>query len=320
LESVAPALLPGDGAATYAPGGRLLRGGELLHHPGLDTAMATLAERGPTAFYTGPIGALTVQAVRDAGGCLGPDDLAAYRVAHVPVAEARMARHLVCGRTDLSGTVATIAALPDRLTTMPRPQRTVALARALIADSFGKLGDTSNISVVDEDGNACVITLTLGIGSGVWVPGHGFNLNSMLGELELITATLGPGQRIASNMVPLVVVDPHGKLALAVGAAGASRIRSALIGTLVGILVDGRATADAIAAPRLHPVRIPGAPPVAHVEPDYPHLDALADAGFVVNPWHHQSHYFGGVSAVSPTDAAGDPRRGGLGRLLPARP
>ena len=322
LVSVAPALLPSDGAAIYAPGGRLLQGGDLLHHPGLDKSLAVLAELGPSAFYTGPIGALTVQAVREAGGSLGPDDLAAYRVANVAVAEARIAGHLVSARSDLSSTIATIATLPAELPTMRRPARAVALARALVATGPGRHGDTSNISVVDSDGNACVITLSLGIGSGVWVPGHGFNLNSMLGEVELITADLGPGQRMASNMVPLVVVDPSGELALAAGSAGASRIRTALIGTLIGVLVDGRSTTDAIAAPRVHPVGLPHSPPVAHVEPGYPEdeLDALASAGFVINQWDHQNHYFGGVSAVGRIDAAGDPRRGGIGRLLPRPP
>src|SRR5690606_13771194 len=117
-----------------------------------------------------------------------------------------------------------------------------------------QLGNTSNISVVDPAGNACVITLTLGIGSGVWPPGCGFTLNSMLGEGELMTHDLAPGQRVASNMCPLVVVDRNGKLELAAGSAGGSRIRTALITTLIGVLVDGRNCTDAIAAPRFHPV------------------------------------------------------------------
>jgi gamma-glutamyltranspeptidase/glutathione hydrolase len=165
-----------------------------------------------------------------------------------------------------------------------------------------------------------VITLTLGLGSGVWLPEHGVHLNSMLGELELATPDATPGKRVASNMVPMVVIDPNGGLALAAGSAGASRIRTALLQTLIGVLLDGRDTTDAIAAPRLHPVRgeLPGAPPVAQVEPGYPadEIDALVADGFVVNQWDHLSHYFGGVSAVGRTDAAGDPRRGGIGRLV----
>src|SRR6266540_1382210 len=60
LISVAPALLPGLGASIYAPGGKLLEGGDLLHHPGLDVALAVLADEGPAAFYTGRIGQVLV--------------------------------------------------------------------------------------------------------------------------------------------------------------------------------------------------------------------------------------------------------------------
>jgi gamma-glutamyltranspeptidase/glutathione hydrolase len=320
LLAVAPALLPGAGSAIYAPEGRLLQGGELLHHPGLDRSLSDLAEQGPAAFYTGRIGELIVEAVRDAGGCLGPEDMAAYRVADVPVAQARLAGRIVAARTDLNETIATIAALPARIATMRRGRRAVALARALLANGRGRLGDTSNISVVDPDGNACVITLTLGIGSGVWAPDHGFTLNSMLGEGELMTPDLAPGQRVFSNMCPLVVIDSKGRLELAAGSAGASRIRTALIGTLMGVLVDGRDCKEAIAAPRFHPVSgdFPETPHVIHAEPEYPadELGALVAAGYIVNSWDHQSHYFGGVSAVGRAGAAGDPRRGGVGRTL----
>ena len=60
---------------------------------------------------------------------------------------------------------------------------------------------------------------------------------------------------------------------------------------------------------------------VVHTEPGYPEeeLEAVAKAGYQVNRWDHLSHYFGGVSAVGRAGAAGDPRRGGAGRLLPNR-
>jgi gamma-glutamyltranspeptidase / glutathione hydrolase len=323
LVSVAPALVPGDGAEIYAPGGRLLQGGDRLYHPGLDNTLSTLAEQGPASFYTGSIGERTVKAVREAGGSLGPEDMAAYRVANVPVVHARLGRYTISARNDLNGTIETIATLPRRLPTMRRDRRAVAVAKALISKGRGRLGDTSNISVVDADGNACVITLTLGIGSGVWVPDHGIHLNSMLGEGELITPGLAPGVRMGSNMCPLVVSDGKGSLELAAGSAGASRIRTALIGTLIGVLVDEGSTADAIAAPRFHAVTelVAEATPVVHAEPGYPEveLSALADAGFVINQWDHMSHYFGGVSAVGRAGAAGDPRRGGVGMLASAR-
>ncbi|WP_213453092.1 gamma-glutamyltransferase [Rhizomonospora bruguierae] len=313
LAAVAPALIPGDGAAIYTPGGRLLRGGERLYHPGLDTTMAVLADDGPEAFYTGRIGKLMVDVVRAGGGALGPEDLAAYEVLERPVTTATLAGHRVHGRVDLNATVASLASLPAGLADLPRPDRAVAVARALPDRGLKHPPDTTNISAVDPDGNACVITTTLGIGSGVWLPGLGVNLNSMLGEGELMTPDQPPGARMPSMMCPLVVTDEVGNLLVAAGSAGASRIRTALTHTLLGILVDGLDPLAAIARPRFHP-----AGGRVHAEPGYPEteLAALAAAGYAVTRWPNRDHYFGGASAVAHAGAAGDPRRGGVGVLL----
>ena len=313
LVSVAPALTPGDGAEIYAPGGTLLRGGETLHHPGLDRALDALAEEGPDVFYTGKFGKVLVDAVRVNGGALGHADLQAYTVLDLPVVHAPLAGYHVYGRDDLNGTLRTLRALPDDLATMARPARAVAVADALREFGRQRLGDTTNVSVVDADGNACVITTTLGIGAGVWLPGLGINLNSMLGEGELITPDLAPGDRMSSMMCPLVVVDDDGALVLAAGSAGASRIRTALVDTLLGVLVDDLDTEAAIERPRFHVVD-----DQVHAELGCPEdeLEALAGAGYTVNRWDHVSHYFGGVSAVGAAGAAGDPRRGGTGLLL----
>ncbi|WP_433724750.1 gamma-glutamyltransferase [Actinoplanes sp. CA-051413] len=313
LESCAPALAHGEGAAIYAPQGKLLQGGDLLFHPGLATAMAVLAAEGPGLFHTGSYAPLLVETVRAAGGALGPRDLADYRVLETPVDRATLAGHQVRARHDLNRTVDTIAALPPDLAVLPRPARAVAVAAALRDRGRQKIGDTTNVSVVDRDGNACVITTTMGLGAAVWLPGLGVNLNSMLGEGELITEDLGPGVRMSSNMCPLVVIDDEGALAVAAGSAGASRIRTALVDTLLGVLVDGVDMPTAIARPRFHVVD-----DTVHAEPGYPRdeLAALAGAGWRINEWPELNHYFGGVTAVGVGGAAGDPRRDGVGLLL----
>lgn len=323
LAACAEAMLPGEGAAAYAPYGRLLTGGERLWHRGLERTMEMLAVDGPEIFYAGRLGSLMVDVVRRGGGVLGPGDLAAYRVTELPVRTATFAGATVHGRDDFNGTIATLATLPD-LRSIGPADRTVALARALSSGGPRRLGDTTNIAAVDAEGNACVVTTTLGLGSGVWLPDLGVHLNSMLGEGELRTAGLTPGRRMASMMCPLVVT-PHtgtddptsedgtdGPL-LAAGSAGASRIRSALIQTLTCVLVEGLTVAEAINRPRFHVVG-----DLVHAEPGLPEpdRDALEAAGFHVNVWPARNHYFGGVSAVGRHDAAGDPRRGGAGALL----
>jgi len=201
----------------------------------------------------------------------------------------------------------------SRISDISSSDRSVALASALRDGGRQKIGDTTNVSVVDPEGNACVITTTLGLGAAVWLPGLGVNMNSMLGEGELITDDLAPGRRMSSNMCPLVVIDPDGELIVAAGSAGASRIRSALIDTLLGVLVDGLDVPGAVHRPRFHVVD-----DTVHVEPGYPEeeLSALVSAGWKIHHWPGLDHYFGGVTAVGAGGAAGDPRRGGVGMLL----
>ena len=310
LDSCAPALAWGEGAAVYTPNGRNLVDGELLFHPGLATALDALAVVGPSIFYTGDFAPILVDTVRAAGGALGPRDLADYRVLETPVDRAMLGGYEVRARHDLNRVVDTIAGLPADLS---RPRRAIGLADALRDRGRQKIGDTTNVSVVDAEGNACVITTTLGLGSGVWLPGLGINLNSMLGEGELITDDLAPGRRMSSNMCPLVVIDTEGRLAVAAGSAGASRIRTALIDTLLGVLVDDVDMATAIGRPRFHVVD-----DTVHVEPGYPRdeLASLAAAGYRIKQWPGLNHYFGGANAVGQAGAAGDPRRAGVGLLL----
>ncbi|GIE96177.1 gamma-glutamyltransferase [Paractinoplanes rishiriensis] len=310
LDACAPALAWGEGAAVYTPNGRRLAGGDLLFHPGLATALDALALNGPSIFYTGDFAPIVVDTVRRAGGVLGPRDLAEYRVLETPVDHAELGGYRVRARHDLNRTVDTIGGLPADLT---RPHRAPGVAAALRDQGRQRIGDTTNISVVDPDGNACVITTTLGLGSGVWLPGLGINLNSMLGEGELITDDMRPGRRMSSNMCPLVVIDPDGRLAVAAGSAGASRIRTALIDTLLGVLIDGLDMTEAIARPRFHVVD-----DTVHAEFGYPRaeLAALDQAGWRIKQWPDLNHYFGGVTAVGQAGAAGDPRRAGVGLLL----
>jgi gamma-glutamyltranspeptidase / glutathione hydrolase len=155
-----------------------------------------------------------------------------------------------------------------------------------------------------------VLTTSLGLGSGDWVPGFDLHLNSMLGEADLLVGELVPGRRMASMMAPTLVLDGGG-LALAAGAAGGTRLRSALVQVVAGVLDEGLSPRDAVDGPRLHP-----AAGVVHLEPgfadDVPR--ALEAVGFTVRQWPSRHHYFGGVSAVSRSGAAGDPRRSGSAR------
>ncbi len=311
LRSVEDCLLIGEGAIAYAPEGELLEPGDHVHHPGLDRTLHLLADGGPAAFYRGPLADAIVAAVSGGGGVLTDADLAGYAVTEVPAATAKVGDAVVHGRIDLNDTLGAFANLPSDYAKLPVGDRAVAAVRVLGGPE--QRGDTTNVTAVDQDGNACVVTTTMGLGSGVWLPGWGVHLNSMLGEGELLRGhPVSPGDRMDSMMCPLVVTDAHG-LSLAAGAAGASRIRTALLHSVLGVLVDGRTPADAVARPRIHPVD-----GVAHAEPGIPAeaIEALDAAGYIVKQWDTYDHYFGGASVIGRGGAGADPRRGGGVRLM----
>jgi len=152
-----------------------------------------------------------------------------------------------------------------------------------------------------------VLTTSLGLGSGDFLPGLDLHLNSMLGETDLVREPLRAGERMASMMAPSLVFDTKG-LELAIGAAGGTRLRTALVGVLCRVLHDGAAAQAAIERPRFHPA---GA--LVNAEPgvDETFLAALEAAGRPVRRWPALHHYFGGVSAVGRAGAGADPRRSG---------
>jgi gamma-glutamyltranspeptidase/glutathione hydrolase len=113
-------------------------------------------------------------------------------------------------------------------------------------------------------------------------------------------------------MAPSVALNGQG-VVLAVGAAGGTRLRGALLQVVSGILDEGLEPDVAVSRPRLHP-----AAGLVHLEPGFPPEvpTALEAAGFEVRAWPAQHHYFGGVSVVGVNRAAGDPRRSGSAATL----
>jgi gamma-glutamyltranspeptidase/glutathione hydrolase len=180
---------------------------------------------------------------------------------------------------------------------------------------------TTHISVVDVRGNAASLTASTGSGSGVIVPGTGIHLNNMLGEYDLnpLDRQARPGSRLTSMMAPSLVLDGE-RPRLVVGSAGSIRLRGAILQIVVNVVQHGLPVEDAIAAPRIHldEGRV-------HCEGgcDQAELDRLEGLGYHVVRWRRRNLYFGGVSAVErladgSLAAAGDPRRGGHGIVVPA--
>ena len=97
---------------------------------------------------------------------------------------------------------------------------------------------TTNMVAVDAHGRACVLTHSLGVGAGVWLPGFDTQLNNLLGESDIAYGEPQPGDHLESRMAPTLVFDGNG-LELAIGSAGATRLRTALATVLAAILDEG---------------------------------------------------------------------------------
>jgi gamma-glutamyltranspeptidase/glutathione hydrolase len=217
----------------------------------------------------------------------------------------------VLTRSGLSGIPSTLARLP-RLRGLSPAERLTALVGALDG-SAGPETHTTNVVAVDADGSACVLTTSLGLGSGDYLPELDVQLNSMLGEIDLLTGPLEPGERMQSMMAPSLVLDADG-LVLALGSAGGTRLRTALVTVVAGILDEGLEPQEAVDRPRAHP-----AGDVVNAEPgtDEAALEMFEAAGRTVRRWPELHHYFGGVSAIGRTGAAADPRRSGAALAAP---
>jgi gamma-glutamyltranspeptidase/glutathione hydrolase len=126
---------------------------------------------------------------------------------------------------------------------------------------------TTHLGVVDADGNAVAMTTTINawFGSGVTVPGLGFVLNDEMDDFATVPGTanmfglvqgepnaIAPGKRMLSSMSPTIVVGPHGDVELVLGAAGGSRIITAVFQELSNAVDFGMDASDAVRAPRFH--------------------------------------------------------------------
>jgi gamma-glutamyltranspeptidase/glutathione hydrolase len=303
LRMLEPVMTMREGARMYAPGGALLADGDVLHQPGLVAALDVLREEGGRSVYTGTIGERLLALVRDRDGLLTAGDLAGYEASWSQPLDVAFAERRIATRGGLARVAEALARLD--------PHGGPAALLASLDDGTAAGGHTTNLCAVDAEGSACVLTTSLGLGSGDWVPGLDLHLNSMLGEADLVRAPLAPGARMESMMAPTLAFAADGMLELAIGAAGGTRLRTALVGVLASVLARGEMPQEAIDAARFHP-----ADGVVHAEPgvDEAFLAALEREGRVVRRWAGRHHYFGGVSAVGAAGAGADPRRSGAVR------
>ena len=338
-----------EATAIFEPEGRPLRTGERVVQPELGDLLERLGAEGPAFLYTGDAARAISAWVLERGGLLSEQDLASYRVVERRPARATYkGREMLTNHPPSSGGIL-IAYSLDLLGRLGRPVDVRALVevmdqanrarteefltglhsegyleRFLAKDALesaagevhGRLGSTTHLAVMDENGACVTVTCSNGSSSGVLVPGTGVHLNNMLGEEDLNPQGYHrhqPGRRIPSMMAPTLVLR-NGVPEVALGSAGSNRIRSAILQTILHVVDFGRPAEEAVRRPRVHYES-----GVVEAEPgvDEAQLDSLEQEGWAVQRWREQNLYFGGVQAVArdpqtgELSGGGDPRRGG---------
>ncbi|MGA1205802.1 MAG: gamma-glutamyltransferase [Opitutales bacterium] len=175
---------------------------------------------------------------------------------------------------------------------------------------------TTQISIMDAEGNEVSMTTSNGSGSAIIPAGTGFMLNNMLGEEDLQPAglhTWKPDQRLSSMMTPAIAHLGDGSR-VATGSGGSNRIRSTIL-QILRHLIDRRSSLkEAVEAPRLH-----WEGGILHAEEGA--MDLLQPLAAHL-PWEFVTHpvpnlFFGGAHSVHGSPGGffhgiGDPRRGGV--------
>ena len=176
---------------------------------------------------------------------------------------------------------------------------------------------TTQISIIDSEGNTASTTISNGSGSGIVASGFGFMMNNMLGETDVIQCDFhdwNPGSRLSSMMSPTLVKSHNGTI-FSLGSGGSNRIRTAIFQVLLQLLKNGINLDEAVHAPRMHIEKgfLDCEPGIKEEE------QTLLREQFPENYkfWDHTSMFFGGVHAVRMDvkgnfEGVGDTRRSGV--------
>jgi gamma-glutamyltranspeptidase/glutathione hydrolase len=340
----------------YYPTGEAVRAGERFRIPHLDETLDAVAREGVSTLYTGDLAEAFAREMRENGGLVTREDLAAYRAlvrkplrlesggftlalnpppavggaavgSLIRLIERGWKQGLSPAELSLLHARAQAEFLQLREREIASPAFDESRARALLEGDHlrkhaGKLDSpsTTHLSVATEDGWLVSATLSMGYGAGITIPGTGIACANSLGEPELNPQGFlkaAPGSRIISNMAPTLAWHTDGR-ALGIGSPGASRITTSIAQTWVRFGLEGATLEEAVRDPRLHVERRDDGLRV-QCEPG---IDtSLLEKEFFVRHFDAPDMYFGavklaGVDRDGRLHAIADERRHGGTRIV----
>jgi len=186
--------------------------------------------------------------------------------------------------------------------------------RRITAERRGADPGTTHLTAADGEGTVVSFTHSLGsgAGSGVVTRGLGFLYNNFLGHYNPLPNrwdSIVPGKR-GVGTTPAVLYR-GGRPWLGIGAAGGSRINTAVFQTVLNVVERGMTARDAVAAPRCHSEEAK----IIFVEDAYPEATVrdLARRGYDVRRTQHVARVQAVLIDPSGTMHAGPDPRGGSG-------
>jgi gamma-glutamyltranspeptidase/glutathione hydrolase len=238
----------------------------------LPATLERLQRAGLSDFYTGEVASQIAADVRELGGVLSAEDLAACRARVLPaIAVPWRGRvlHLANGLTAAPTLRRVLELMEGADFSGPAPSAAwyAALARALraaYAERLAGLGDaepkgadscTTHLTVVDQDGMMVAMTTTLlsSMGSRVVLPRSGVLMNNGVMWFDPQPGTpnaIGPSKRPLTNMCPVIASGARGP-EIACGASGGRRIMASVFQVLSLVADFGMAPEAAAAHPRI---------------------------------------------------------------------
>ncbi|WP_169309189.1 gamma-glutamyltransferase family protein [Desulforhopalus sp. IMCC35007] len=275
----------------YQPDGSCLVAGDEIKNLDMADFLDRLVHEGDESFYFGDVAEKIDKEMREGGGILTKEDLAAYRVIErsplvlpyrnhlfVTAPEPSMGGTLVGlslifnarygvdqtvwgSREHLFATVSAMSEVERQRglgVTDPRSLQAFLADEKQFGDSahrarFFSRG-TTHVSVADRYGNCASMTCSNGEGSGYVAPGTGVMLNNMMGEDDLHPEgfhSSPSGKRVFSMMSPSLVIKDD-KVELVIGSGGSKRIRTAISHVVSQVVDFSRPLQTAVDAPRLY--------------------------------------------------------------------
>ncbi|HYG53690.1 MAG TPA: gamma-glutamyltransferase [Burkholderiales bacterium] len=232
----------------------------------LADSLDTISREGAKAMYGGDLGAALARDIRDKGGSLALEDLAAYRAHFAEPLDIRYRD----GRIYAAPGMTSGPGLKHAMELLPKNPRYVDYAKALqemwrvrMQTAGDQESCTTHFSIADRHGNLCSVTQTLlsAFGARVVSPSTGAVLNNGIMWFDPEPGkpnSLAPGKRTLGNYCP-VIVERSKAERVALGASGGRRIVGTVL-QMASFLIDDRLSLEeAFHRPRID---MSGATPV----------------------------------------------------------